>query len=174
MTKESLLNIVYSDASEEKLKSALMERIEKYGFESTFLNLVYTNQLLLNSCGINGEMLNKMLFKNYILNQNSITPKVNILEVSIDDQKIIERFNRYIENNDFINAFDVYEKHFVVFAYLCLSYLKNLKKSNNALVNEICSNKVNYVYNQLLVLSHTNLKSKEIPIKKVRQIVSER
>jgi len=159
MNKNDLLNISYPNDNEKILNFRLREKLEQYGFEKTFKTLSYTNQLLLNSCNVNENDFNYILIKNYLFflngNNNSFFEKL-----SDNDKDIIKNFNKFINNNDFEGALDIYMNNYVIHQLLCLVYMKNISKTESEKINELSEDVINDVYTKINLIKNADLSFK--------------
>ena len=167
MNKKDLFTISYPTGNEKKLKLFLNNTIAEYGITKTYNYLVFRNKLLLNSCNIDCNEFNHILFRNYIyiLNNNS---NFNFRKLSDMDKNTIEAFNNCINNNNFTEALELYSDSFLIHELLCYSYIINLQKNELDKINSISDAKANELYNKISILNNTDLTIKGKAPKKVK------
>lgn len=157
MLREKVKTLSYPSEVENKLKDILNQKNKYHNIYNVYLYLTSKNKLIQEVYKINNITFNNILLKNYILSKNSTSPKVDILEFNKSEQHILNQFNNYINDNSFYKAIDLIENNIVVFNYLCLSYIRNLNETNNSLIDKIPDNRLNQVYNKLLVLNQIEI-----------------
>jgi len=170
MTKNDLISISFEENNEKELKSKLIETINLYGSNKALYLLTVKNQLLLNSCGIDENTFNNILFKNYILCLNN-TDNICTFSLSKKDTEKVNTFNEQILLNNIDKAFNIFSKNYIVYQLLCHVYFNNINKKNFEKINGIHDKDIDSVYDRIMLLNNANLAFKREEIK-VRQRVS--
>lgn len=160
MIKDNLKALAYPSEVEKKIKFFLTNKLDYCSFEDAYYYLIYKNNILQTAYKISDEEFNKILFKNYILIQNSSCQKTSMLELTYQDQFILKIFNKYIEDNDLYSAYELFNKNFSIYEFLCLSYIRNLKENNSLIIEQIPKNRLNKVYNKIFLLKQMQLNPK--------------
>ena len=159
MNRQDLLDLSYPSDNEKKLKLSLRTICEKYGFNKAFISLSYTNQFLLNKCNIDENDFNYILFKNYIL---TLSNTINLI------------FNQYIVNNDIENALCLYENNYTIYQLLCLSYIKNLSKSEHDKIMQLPETTIKETEEKIKLLQNMDLSFKKAEKTYTKQVASAR
>lgn len=173
MTKDDLIDITSPSEKEVNLKNAIIDIINNSGKNEAVYTLTYRNTFFLKDLGIDENDFNSILFKNYLLFINNDHKQLNTDSLMKKDKVTINSFNNLLNDGLVKDAFDLYENNSIIFHALCSSYLKNLDEDNVSLVNGICDDKFNNIYNSYSKIKSSNLRYKNIA-KKVYQRVSER
>lgn len=172
MTKKELKNISFETVNEIELKLKLSKYIAECGFDKALSLFTFKNKLLLTSCDIDENLFNKILFKNYIFYINNQYQN-NTYKLPNNDDETITMFNYYIENNNFKEAFNIFENSNTVYQTLCILYVNDINKSDFTKINKIKDENINDVYDKLSILNNLNLTFKRDNIK-IYQKVSTR
>lgn len=160
------------ESSDALLKGVLRSKLIKESENKAYNMLTYTNDLLLRNLSIDENNFKHLLFKNYILSLDH--EKERIDELSKGNNSVIELFNESIKSNNFDFANDLYNNNFIVHAVLCNSYIKRLFKDEQELAYSVPIEKVNSVYEKLMILERKNLTSLKKEDVKIKRKVSER
>lgn len=166
------LNTSDYESSDVLLKGVLRSKLVKESENRAYNNLAYTNDLLLRNLNIDENGFKHILFKNYIMSLGH--EKAKIEELGENSNETISLFNESIKINDFDLANNLYDNNFIVHAILCNSYIKNLFKDEQELAYSIPIEKVNSVYEKLMILERKNLASLRKEDVKIKRKVSER
>ena len=171
MIREEILNLSLTNNKEKKLKLKLIEKVEESDISKIFYILAIKNQLLLNSCNINENEFNKILFKNYIyfLNTNK---KFNIEKLAELDKETINIFKTNIENNNFEEALQIFLNNSIIYQYLCALYVKDINASEIHKINRIEDQNLTNVYQKLQIINGMNLTYQPNNIKIYQKISS--
>lgn len=169
-----LFNLKTSDyeSSDVLLKGTLRSKLIKESENKAYNNLAYTNDLLLRNLNIDENTFKHILFRNYIMSVGYEVGKV--MELGEESNKVIGLFNESIKANDFDLANSLYDNNFIVHAILCNTYIKNLLKDEQALAYSVPIEKVNSVYEKLMILDRKNLTSLKKEDVKIKRKISER
>lgn len=167
---EEVLNMIFENKKENELKKALKKFIEEYGVEKTYLFLSINNQILLNSCDIDENEFNQILFKNYMLSPEGLD-NINMERLSEQEKTSINMFKATMRCNNFDSAFYIFSSRRIVYQLLCMLYVSDLSK------NEKVDNK--HFNNEGVIQRIVYLKSKDLSFHrekdiKVRQKVSKK
>ena len=177
MNRQDLLDLSYPSDNEKKLKLSLRTICEKYGFNKAFISLSYTNQFLLNKCNIDENDFNYILFKNYILTlSNTINLNSLLNDSSLTNDEIVDIliFNQYIVNNDIENALCLYENNYTIYQLLCLSYIKNLSKSEHDKIMQLPETTIKETEEKIKLLQNMDLSFKKAEKTYTKQVASAR
>jgi len=154
MTKNELSQVAFNDKKEIKLKSKLMNLCEEYNTNKAFISLAINNQLLLNSCNIDENEFNQILFKNYILHANFFTPTF-IENLKENELELLNTFNCYVMDNNFDEAFKIFANNNIIYQLLCKLYITDLVKTEK--LSNINERNIDSIYKRILLLKNTNL-----------------
>ena len=136
MTKKELQNISFEEVNEQQLKLNLIKYIEEYGFNKALYLLSIKNKLLLNSCNIDDNSFNQILFKNYIFHTNNKNEQID-LHITNNDQETINMFKSSIDNNNFEEAFKIFGNNYVVYQLLCILYMNEVNNTDLVKIDRI-------------------------------------
>jgi len=176
MNKHQLFTISYPSDNENKLKLFLTNSYLEYGVNKAYDYLTFRNQLLLNSCNIDENNFNYILFKNYIffLSKHNLDLYFYLYTLPVKDREVIEIFNKCINNNDFKGALKLYSRSFFIHELLCSAYIKNLPIGELEKINNVHKDKVDDIYNKINILKNTDLSFVREQEKNIKLKVSNR
>lgn len=159
---EEVLNMIFENKKENELKKALKRFIEEYGVEKTYLFLSTNNQILLNSCNIDENEFNQILFKNYMLSPEGLD-NINMERLSEQEKTSVNMFKATMRCNNFDSAFYIFSNKRIVYQLLCMLYVNDLAK------NEKVDNK--RFNNEGVIQRIVYLKSKDLSFHREKDVM---